>query len=111
MYGVQNMVTGEVKDMHVLRLRFYAEKDQGMTASLKEVFQHAFTRGEFEMAVIADISKAKDGQGFDVKVDWVGFDEGKSSWEPLATIWDGAPQFVKSELPKLRLNRAVRSRL
>ena len=31
-------------------------------------------------------------------MDWVEFDEGESSWEPLVTIWDGAPQFVKSEL-------------
>ena len=43
--------------------------------------------------------------------DWVGFDEGESSWEPLAIIWDLAPQFVKSELRKLRLDRGVRSRL
>ena len=32
------------------------------------------------MAGIVDISEAKDGQGFDVRVDWVGFEEGKSSW-------------------------------
>ena len=31
------------------------------------------------------------------------------SIEPLATIWDGAPQFVKSELRKLRFDRGVRS--
>ena len=48
---------------------------------------------------------------FDVKVDWVGLDEGYSSWEPLAIIWDGASQFVKSELRKLRVDRGVRSHL
>ena len=31
--------------------------------------------------------------------------------EPLATIWDSAPQLVKSELRKLRLDRGVRSHL
>ena len=36
-YGVQNIVTGEVKDVHVVRLRFYADKDLKMTADLKEV--------------------------------------------------------------------------
>ena len=69
-----------------------------------------FTQGELEMAGTVDICEAKDGKGFDVKVDWVGFDEGET-WEPLANIWDGAPQFVKSELWKLRLDRGVRSRL
>ena len=63
------------------------------------------------MAGIVDISEAEERQGFDVKVDWVGFDKEKSLWEPLKTIWDGAPQFVKSELRKLRLDRGVRSHL
>ena len=63
------------------------------------------------MAGIVDISEAKDRQGFDVIMDWVEFDGGESSWEPLATIWDGAPQSVKSELRKLRLDRGVRLRL
>ena len=72
--------------MLVVCLRFDADKDLEMTAALKEAFQHAFTQGEFEMAGIVDISEAEDGQGFDVKVDWVGFDEGESSWESLLTI-------------------------
>ena len=70
-YGVQNIVTGEVEDVHVVRLWFYANKDLEMTAALKEVFQHDFTQDEFEMFGIVDFSKAEDGQGFDVKVDWV----------------------------------------
>ena len=42
-YGVQNIVTGEVKDAHEVVLRFYVDKDLKMTATLKEVFHHAFT--------------------------------------------------------------------
>ena len=111
MYGVQNTVTSKIKDVHVVRLRFYADEYLEMMAALKELFQHAFTQGKFEMAGIVDISEAEEGQGFDVKIDWVGFDEGESSSEPLAIIRDGAPQFVKSELWKLRLDRGMRSRL
>ena len=81
-----------------------------MTAALKELFHHAFKQGEFEMAGIVGISEA-EGQDFDVKVKWVGFDEGESSWDPIAIIWDDAPQFVKSELRKLRLYRGARSRM
>ena len=109
MYGVQNIVTDEVKGVHVVRLWFYVDKDMETTTASNEVFQHAFTQGEFEMAGIVDISEAEDAQAFDVKVDWVGFDEGESSCEPLATIWNVAPQFVKSELGKLRLDRGVHS--
>ena len=39
-YGVQNIVTGEVKDVHVIRLQFCADKELEMTAALKEVFRH-----------------------------------------------------------------------
>ena len=92
-------------------LRHYADKDLEMTVALKNVFQHAFSQGEYEIVGIVDISEAEDGQGFYVKVDWVGFDERESLWEPLAIIWDGALQFVKSELRKLRFDRGVRSRL
>ena len=38
----------------------------------------------------------------------MGFDERESSWEPLANTWDGAPQFVKPELQKFRVDRGVR---
>ena len=68
-YGVQNVVTDEVKDVNVVHLRFYADKGLEMTAALKEVFQHAFTEGEFEMVGIVDILEAEEGQGFDVQVD------------------------------------------
>ena len=67
-YGVQNIITGEANDVRVARLRFYADKDLEMTATLKEVLQHAFIQGGFEMAGIVNISEAEDGQGFDVKV-------------------------------------------
>ena len=62
-YGVQSIVMGKVKDVHVVHLRFYADKDLEMTAALNDVFQHAFTQVELEMAGIVDISEAEDGQG------------------------------------------------
>ena len=48
---------------------------------------------------------------FDVHVEWVGLGKDETSWEPLETILKGAPQFVRTELRKLRLTRKVRARL
>ena len=110
-YDIQNIVIDEVKGVHVVHLRFYADKDLEMTSVLQEMFQHAFVQGEFEMTGTIDILEAEDGQSFDVKVEWVGFDNGASSREPLATIWDDPPQFVMSELRKLRLDRGACLRL
>ena len=46
-YGVQNIVFGEIRDDHVARMRFYADAALEITAELKELLQHGFTRGEF----------------------------------------------------------------
>ena len=93
------------------RLRFYADAALAITAELKEVFQHAFTQGEFEMAAIVDMSPAEDGPGFDVEVEWVGFGQEENTWEALSKIWDSAPAFVKSELRKLVLSLVVQLQL
>jgi len=42
LYGVQNIVSGDIRDVHVARLRYYADRELGMTAQLKDVFQHSF---------------------------------------------------------------------
>ena len=42
-YGVQNTLTDEVEHVHVVRLRFYADKDLEMTAGLKEVSKCFYT--------------------------------------------------------------------
>ena len=53
----------------------------------------------------------EEGSGFEVEVEWAGFDTGEKTWEDLAKLWAAAPQFVKSELRKLRLKRGVRTKL
>ena len=65
----QKIVNGEVKDAHVARLRYYADKELEVTADVKEVFQYAFAQGEFEMEAIVDLSEAQDGDGFVVHVE------------------------------------------
>ena len=83
-YGIQSIVTDEVKDVQVVRFRFYA-------SGLRGCFNMLSRRGEFEMAEIVDIPEAEEGQRFDIKVNLVGFDEGESSWESLANIWTAPP--------------------
>ena len=110
-YGVQNIISGEVRDVHVVRLCFYADSALDITSDLKDVFQHSFTQGQFEMSGLVDMAEADDGDGYDVQVQWVGFEDDEDTWEPLSKIWDAAPQFVKRELRKMGLTRAVRSKL
>ena len=59
------------RDVHVARMRFYVDAALAITAELREVFQHAFMQGEFEMAAIVDMANAENGSGFEVEVEWV----------------------------------------
>ena len=91
------------------RLRFYADRYLDVSAEVKDVFQHAFNQGQFELSGIVHVAEAKD-RSVMVLVDGVGFDV-ERTWEPLRKIRDAAPQFVESELKKLRLTRAVKERI
>ena len=50
-------------------MRFYTDAALAITAEVKEVFQHAFTQGEFEMAAIVDMVNAENGSGFEAEVE------------------------------------------
>lgn len=63
------------------------------------------------MAAIVGMSVAEDGPGFDFEVEWIDFDKSENMWESLSTNWDASPQFVKSELRKLGLNKSVYAEL
>ena len=109
-YEIQNVVTGHVQTAHVARLQFYADSQLSVTADVKEVFQHAFNQGQFQMSGIVRIAEDENRQLI-VLVDWVGFDVEERTWETLKEIHNAAPHFLKSELRKLRITRAIASRV
>ena len=49
-FEIQNIVTGRVQTAHVARLRFYADSQLNVAADVKDVFQHAYSQGQFQMA-------------------------------------------------------------
>ena len=70
--GDVNIVSGSVHTAHVARLRFYADSQLNVTADVKNVFQHAFNQGQFEMAGVVPVAEAD--RSLIVLVDWVGFE-------------------------------------
>ena len=46
-----------------------------------------------------------------MEVEWAVIDTEENTWEDLAKIWGATPQFVKSELRKIRVKREVRTKL
>ena len=109
-FEIQNIVTGRVQTAHVARLRFYADSQLNVTADVKNVFQHAYNQGQFQMAGVVRVAEAED-RSLIVLVDWVGFEVEERTWEPLKDIFEAAPEFLAKELRKLRVTRAVAARI
>ena len=110
LFEIQNIVSGGVHAAHVARLRFHADSQLNVTADVKNVFQHAFNQGLFQMAGIVRVPEADD-RSLIVLVDWVGFEVDEPTWEPFREIVEAAPEFLAKELRKLRVTHGIAVRI
>ena len=85
LFEIQNIVSGRVHTAHVARLRFHADSQLNVTADVKNVFQHAFNQGQFQMACVVRVAEADD-RSLIVLVDWVGFEVDERTCEPFKEI-------------------------
>ena len=76
---------GRFHTAYIARLRFYADLQLNVTADVKDVFQHAFNQGEFQMAGFVGVAETED-RSLIVLVDWVGFEVEERTWEPFKSI-------------------------
>ena len=89
--AVQHLVTAELRDVHVARMRVYADDKLEITGELLKVFQQLENRGEYHMRIISAIKRAATGDEFVVKVAWEGLQEAKSTWGPVSRVFYDAP--------------------
>ena len=80
-FEIQNIFSGRVHTANVARLRFYADSQLNVTADVKNVLQHAFDKGQFQMVVVVRVAEADD-RSVIVLVDGVGFEVDERTWEP-----------------------------
>ena len=78
-YAVEHIVTGETRDVHVARMRFYADRHLKVTKRLRDVFQNQHHQGEYHIRGITDVKPAKHGSEYVVKVLWEGLDDEEST--------------------------------
>ena len=110
-YGVKDIVTGRSREVHIARMRPYADASLNVTAELKEIFNNFESQGEFDMEMIDAVDLAADSEEYVVKVKWVGLDKEETTWKPLSTIHTDAPKYVVAQLRKLSLTKEVRDDL
>ena len=79
-YAVQHLVTGELREVHVPRMRLYADDQVEITGELLKVFQQLENHGEYHIRGISAIKRAASGDEFDFKVAWGRLEEVESTW-------------------------------
>ena len=57
MYNVQNIVTGETKEVHLVRMHAYAVSSLAVGAEVQGLFEMAKHEDEYEMKDILNISE------------------------------------------------------
>ena len=101
--AVQHLVTAELREVHVARMRVYADDKLETTGELLKVFQQLENQGEYHIRSISAIKRAANGDEFVVNLAWEGVEEAESTWEPVSRVFHDAPAVLRKELKALRL--------
>ena len=109
---VEDIVTGETKEVHVVRMRPYADSSLVVGAEVREVFEMTKHQGEFEIADVISVGKdpARVGE-YRVQIAWVGLEDEEPTWEPMSTVYADAPKYLEQKLRRMRLNSVTKHAL
>ena len=92
-YVVENIVTDERKTAHASRLRFY--HDPSLETSAELIAFAAQTGIGYAIKSIIEF-RINDITGVpEVLIEWTGFEDEDSTWEPLSVIEEDAPLLIK----------------
>ena len=81
---VEDIVTGETKEVRVVRMRPYADSSLVVGAEVRKVSEVTKHQGEFEIADVLSVGKdpARVGE-YRVQIAWVGLEDEEPRWEPM----------------------------
>ena len=112
MYNVQDIVTGETKEVHVVRVAVYADSSLAVGAEVQGLFEMTKHQGEHEIQDILNIDedplKARD---YKVQVAWVGLDDENPTWKPVEVMFKDVPKFLVRKLKQMRLPKCAKNAL
>ena len=102
---VEDIVTGETKGVHVVRMRPYADSSLVVGAEVREVFEMTKHQSEFEVADVISVGKDPVRVGeYRVQIAWVGREDEEPTWEPMSIVYADAPKYLEQKLRRMRLN-------
>ena len=89
-------MTGETKEVHVVRMRAYADSSVVIVAEVKDVLEITKHQGAYEMADVVDVGKDLERpEEHRVQVTWVGLEDEEPTWEPVSTIYEDNSKYLE----------------
>jgi hypothetical protein len=95
-FEVEDLVTKKLSEIHVSRLRFYADKMLNVTEDLLSQVAHSQEGHEVEKFLA--VRHAESAARFDVRIKWRGLEDSESSWEPAEQVAEDVPVPLKKFL-------------
>lgn len=114
LYETTNLVNGTTRQYHADFLKRYADKHLTVTKQLRDFIAHGGGA-----ATITRIGNHRlNGRTWELQVFWQGYPDDEATWEPLQTMQQDAPVYVRRYINsitnddiKKRLNAAISTRL
>ena len=101
---MQHLVTAELRDVQVARMRLYADDKLEITGELLQASGQLENQGEYHIRSISTIRRAASGDEFIVKVAWEGLEKAENPWESVSRVFHSVPVVLRKELKALRMN-------
>ncbi|POM68501.1 Chromodomain containing hypothetical protein putative [Phytophthora palmivora] len=93
-FEIENLITGERREVHASRLKFYADSSLEVTEDLLRHVAHN-SEGHVVDSLLAARYNAQEKR-HELKVHWRGLAEAEDSWEPAAVLLQDVPVAVKA---------------
>ncbi|GMF60896.1 unnamed protein product [Phytophthora fragariaefolia] len=106
-FTIENLLTGESREEHASRLKFYADSDLGVTEDLLAHVAH-----NSEGHVVEELREArydKTAKTHQLLVKWRGLGELENSWEPVQNLLEDVPSLVKEFAAKHKRGPLVKA--
>jgi hypothetical protein len=88
---VEHLLSGKRETVHCTRINFYHDSSLGVTEELKNLLQYQ----DSPLFVIEQLPELREVRGqVQVLVNWMRFDEGENTREPVTTILEDAPDLL-----------------
>lgn len=109
MFTVEYLVTDQRPQVHMARMRPYANASLDMTEELKEGIARIKGEGDLLMADMINVGQLGDGS-YSRLVEWIGLQR-EPSREPVENFFHDTPQFHLGQVRKMGLSCAMNKEL